>query len=182
MRNTRVMSKGLKVLAGAGWWLLAQGAFATELNALTEVQVSATPTGAQVVVNGSRPPIFTVFRLPDPDRLVVDVTSADATAVKGVRDGVGPVNGVVISQFSDEHGNVARLLVSLKQAGSYDVHADGNQVLILVQSGTPNAPSTTTATAPTVAPAAGATAATPHAAPDAAAVASSPAGAPSADP
>ncbi|MGO9066665.1 MAG: AMIN domain-containing protein, partial [Myxococcaceae bacterium] len=83
MRNTRVMSKGLKVLAGAGWWLLAQGALAAELNALTEVKVSATPTGAQVVVVGSRAPIFTVFRLPAPDRLVVDVTSADATAVKG---------------------------------------------------------------------------------------------------
>ncbi len=144
MRNTRVMSKGLKVLAGAGCWLLAQGAFATELNALTEVKVSATPTGAQVVVTGSRPPIFTVFRLPGPDRLVVDVTSADATVVKGVRDGVGPVNGVVISQFSDEHGNVARLLVSLKQAGSYDVHADGNQVLILVQEGPSPLPSTST--------------------------------------
>jgi type IV pilus assembly protein PilQ len=160
MRNTRVMSKGLKVLAGAGWWLLAHGAFATELNALTDVKVSATPTGAQVLVTGSRPAIFTVFRLPNPDRLVVDVTSADASAVKGVKDGAGPVGGVVISQFSDEHGNVARLLVALKKAGSFDVHADGDRVFIVVQSETASTPSpvaaaTTPATpAPAVAPAA----------------------------
>jgi type IV pilus assembly protein PilQ len=141
MRNTRVTSKGLKVLAGAGWWLLAHGAFATELNALTEVKVSATPAGAQVVVTGSRPAIFTVFRLPSPDRLVVDVTSADASAVKGVKDGAGPIGGVVVSQFSDEHGNVARLLVALKQAGSFDVHADGDKVLILVQSEAVTGPS-----------------------------------------
>jgi len=141
MRNTRVTSKGLKVLAGAGWWLLAHGAFATELNALTEVKVSATPTGAQVLVSGSRPAIFTVFRLPSPDRLVVDVTSADASVVKGVKDGAGPIGGVVISQFSDEHGNVARLLVALKQAGSFDVHAEGDKVVILVQSEAATGPS-----------------------------------------
>ncbi len=141
MRNTRVTSKGLKVLAGAGWWLLAHGAFATELNALTEVKVAATPTGAQVVVSGSRPAIFTVFRLPSPDRLVVDVTSADASVVKGVKDGAGPIGGVVISQFSDEHGNVARLLVALKKAGSFDVHADGDKVVILVQTEAVTGPS-----------------------------------------
>ena len=110
MRNPRVMSKGLTVLAAAGLWLSAHAASAADLNALKAVDVSATSSGAQVVVTGSRPPIFTVFRLSDPDRLVVDVTSADAGAVKGLKDGAGPVGGVVISQFSDEHGNVARFL------------------------------------------------------------------------
>jgi type IV pilus assembly protein PilQ len=153
MRNTRVKSKGLRVLAGAGWWLLAHGAFATELNALTEVKVSATPTGAQVVVTGSRPAIFTVFRLPTPDRLVVDVTSAEAAAVKGVRDGAGPIGGVVISQFSDEHGNVARLLVALKAAGSFDVHADGDRIFIVVQNEAASAPSTVAASANPISPA-----------------------------
>jgi type IV pilus assembly protein PilQ len=152
MRNRRVLSKGLKVLAGASWWLLAHGAAAADLNALKDVQVSATPTGAQVVVTGSQSPIFTVFRLSDPDRLVVDVTSADGTAVKGVRDGIGPVGGVVISQFSDEHGNVARFLVVLKQALSYDVRADGTRVLILVKGGAA-APPATAATPAASAPA-----------------------------
>ncbi len=165
MRNTRVMSKGLKVLAGAGWWLLAHGAFATELNALTDVKVSATPGGAQVLVSGSRPAVFTVFRLPNPDRLVVDVTSADASVVKGVKDGAGPVGGVVISQFSDEHGNVARLLVALKKAGSFDVRGDGDHIIILVQNETVSTPSPVVATVtpasstsgPAVAPAASST-------------------------
>jgi type IV pilus assembly protein PilQ len=152
MRNKRVMSKGLKVLAGAGWWLLAHGAFATELNALTDVNVSATPTGAQVVVTGSRPAVFTVFRLPNPDRLVVDVTSADAATVKGVKDGVGPVGGVVISQFSDDHGNVARLLVALKKAGSFDVRADGDRIFIVVQNETASTPSPVAAATTPAAP------------------------------
>src|SRR5450755_1600143 len=173
MRDTRVTSKGLKVLAGAGWLLLAHGAFATELNALTEVKVSATPTGAQAVVSGSRPGIFTVFRLPNPDRLVVDVTSADASAVKGFKDGEGPVGGVVISQFSDEHGNVSRLLVALKKAGSFDVHGDGNRILISVQNETASSPSpvaiATTPASPTVIAPAAAAATPPASAPVAAA-------------
>jgi type IV pilus assembly protein PilQ len=165
MRNTRATSKGLKVLAGAGWLLLAHGAFATELNALTEVKASATPTGAQVVVTGSRPAIFTVFRLPNPDRLVVDVTSADASAVKGVKDGEGPIGGVVISQFSDEHGNVARLLVALKKAGSFDVRADGNRILIVVQSEAASVPSPVAAATTPVSATAAALAAAPASAP-----------------
>ena len=152
MRNPRVMSKGLTVLAGAGLWFLAHTASAADLNALKAVDVSATSSGAQVAVTGSRSPLFTVFRLSDPDRLVVDLTSADASSVKGIRDGVGPVGGVVISQFSDEHGNVARFLVVLKQAGSYDVRADGNRVLILVQSAPLPAPPAVAA-APAPAPA-----------------------------
>jgi type IV pilus assembly protein PilQ len=171
MRNTRVMSKGLKVLAGAGWWLLAHGAFATELNALSEVKVAATPTGAQVVVTGSRPGVFTVFRLPNPDRLVVDVTSADASAVKGVKDGAGPVGGVVISQFSDEHGNVARFLVALKKAGSFDVHGDGDRIFIMVQNETASSPSPVAVSLTPAAP----TASTPAAAVSTTALAAAPA-------
>jgi type IV pilus assembly protein PilQ len=155
MRQPRVTSKGLIVLAGAGLWLVAHGAAASDLNALKAVEVSATREGAQVMVTGSRSPIFTVFRLSDPDRLVVDVSSADAGAVKGVRDGAGPVGGVVISQFSDAQGNVARLLVALRQALSYDVHADGNRVLILVKAApAAAAPGVAAAPAPTPAPAA----------------------------
>jgi type IV pilus assembly protein PilQ len=174
MRNTRVMSKGLKVLAGAGWWLLAHGAFATELNALSEVKVAATPTGAQVVVTGSRPGVFTVFRLPNPDRLVVDVTSADASAVKGVKDGAGPVGGVVISQFSDEHGNVARFLVALKKAGSFDVHGDGDRIFIMVQNETASSPSPVAVSLTPAAP----TASTPAAAVSTTALAAAPAAPP----
>ena len=169
MRHTRVLTKGLRVLAGAGLWLLAHGASAADLNALQDVQVSAMPGGAQVVITGTRQPIFTVFRLPDPDRLVVDVTSADASSVKGLREGVGPVGGVVISQFSDEHGNVARFLIALKQVTSYDVHADGNRVLILIKGGAVSAPATAAAAVPAMAPVA-----TP-AAPPAAAATSTPA-------
>jgi len=110
----------------------AAPALGSEPNALKDVRVEEVPGGARVVVSGSRPPVFTVFRLSGPDRLVVDVASADATAVRGARDGKGPVGGVAVSQFTESSASVARVLVTLQSPKTYDVKADGNQLLITV--------------------------------------------------
>jgi type IV pilus assembly protein PilQ len=103
-----------------------------ELNTLRDLDVSRTGSGAQVVVTGTRPPTFTVFRLSGPERLVVDLSSADATGIKGHHEGSGPVAGVVASQFSDERASVGRVLLALDKASQYDVRADGNRVVISV--------------------------------------------------
>jgi type IV pilus assembly protein PilQ len=118
----------------AGWLaVLASGpTLSAEPNVLREARLEATPTGARVVVSGSRAPIFTVFRLAGPDRLVIDVTSADATAIRGAREGQGPIAGINISQFTDSTSSVGRVLVTLREAKSYDVKAEGNFLLISV--------------------------------------------------
>ncbi|HYI00390.1 AMIN domain-containing protein, partial [Hyalangium sp.] len=103
-----------------------------ELNTLRDLQVVPTGSGTQVVVSGTRPPTFTVFRLSGPERLVVDLSSTDATAIKGHHGGTGPVTGIVASQFSDERASVGRVLVALDKASQYDVRADGNRVIISV--------------------------------------------------
>jgi len=107
-------------------------ASAAELNSLSALSVLKTPSGAQVVVQGSKAPTFTVFRLNDPDRLVVDLSQADGEQIKGRKDGSGPVMGVVASQFKDDRSNVSRLLVTLDKNAKYDVRADGNRVVISI--------------------------------------------------
>ena len=96
--------------------------------------------GARVVVTGNRSPTFTVFRLSGPDRLVVDVASADATAVRGSKEGKGPIAGVTISQFADSASSVSRVMVMLRASKSYDVKAQGNEVLISVLADGASAP------------------------------------------
>ncbi len=113
-----------------------QTAGAAELNALSDLHISPTANGAQVVVRGSRAPTFTVFRLHDPERLVVDLSGADANAIKGHHEGLGPVSGVVASQFSDEKASVGRVLVALNPTAQYDVRAQDNRVVISIQNGT----------------------------------------------
>ncbi|RJS25851.1 type IV pilus secretin PilQ [Corallococcus sp. H22C18031201] len=135
-----------KWIVAAAWAVVLVGATVNgaELNTLRDLQVARTGAGAQVVVTGNRPPTFTVFRLSGPERLVVDLSSADATGIKGHHDGSGPVTGVVASQFSDERASVGRVLVALDKASQYDVRADGNRVVISVD-GAAEAPAVQTA-------------------------------------
>lgn len=133
MLEKSAVTRGKWMLA-AVWAVVLAGARVNgaELNTLRDLDVSRTGSGAQVVVTGTRPPTFTVFRLSGPERLVVDLSSADATGIKGHHDGAGPVAGVVASQFSDERASVGRVLLALDKASQYDVRADGNRVVISV--------------------------------------------------
>ena len=142
------MKTDRRVLIAIGVVVLAGQAWAAELNALGDLKVVSTGEGAQVVVSGTRAPTFTVFRLSDPDRLVVDLSSADAAAIKGHHDGAGPIIGVVTSQFSDERASVARVLVALGSVSRYDVRADGNRVLISVDGAAAARPAETSAVTP----------------------------------
>ncbi|WP_163995360.1 type IV pilus secretin PilQ [Pyxidicoccus caerfyrddinensis] len=133
MLEKSAVTRGKWMLAAA-WAVILVGARVqgAELNTLRDLDVSRTGSGAQVVVTGTRPPTFTVFRLSGPERLVVDLSSADATGIKGHHEGSGPVAGVVASQFSDERASVGRVLLALDKASQYDVRADGNRIVISV--------------------------------------------------
>jgi len=125
-------TKSAVTLIGCLAALAAAPSTAADLNVLREVRLEPTASGARVVVSGTRQPVFTVFRLAGPDRLVIDVASSDASAVRGARDGAGPILGINVSQFTDSSASVGRLLVTLKEAKSYDVKTDGDQLVVSV--------------------------------------------------
>lgn len=131
-RKSAAMSRTTRVLITAVLGLLGSGALAAEVNTLNELKVVPTPSGAQVVVTGSRAPTFTLFRMSEPDRLIVDLSLADATPIQGHHDGAGPIGGIVASQFSDQQASVGRLLLSLDKSAHYDVRAEGNKLVISV--------------------------------------------------
>ncbi|MGA9525099.1 MAG: AMIN domain-containing protein, partial [Myxococcaceae bacterium] len=112
--------------------LVGTGASAAGLNTLGDLKVEPTASGARVVISGDQAPTFTVFRLSAPDRLVVDLSGADASGIKGHHAGAGPVRGVVASQFSDDRASVGRVTLSLDGVQTYDVKADGKRVVIAV--------------------------------------------------
>ena len=142
--NTAQFEKKRAILAHlvAGTLAMACPAFANqplvgELNTLREVRVSPARGGTEVAIVGSLPPVFTVFRLSEPERLVVDISSATASSVQGHQDGQGAVEGVVTSQFSDAHASVARILLALKQSVPYDVRAKGATLVVSVGTNLP---------------------------------------------
>ena len=112
--------------------LLATTAFGASGNALTGVSVAPTSNGVEVTVRCSQAPVFNVFRLKEPDRLVVDVSGASVEAIKGHHEGAGPVSGIVASQFSDAKAEVGRLLLGLSNARRYDVKAVDSTLIISI--------------------------------------------------
>ena len=135
------MSKNVIVkaalLSSALTGLVAQAAGS---NRLSDLVMKPTGNGVEVHVTCSQSPAFNVFRLKDPDRLVVDVSQASIGDLKGHHEGIGPVTGVVASQFSDAKSDVARLLFGLDGARRFDVKTVDGQLLVIIEGGAVDAP------------------------------------------
>jgi type IV pilus assembly protein PilQ len=105
----------------------APAAGAAAQNRVASVEVD----GPRVVVHGTARPDFTVFKLADPARLVVDLASADVTGAKAPaavhKDGIA---GVSVAQFDEGESRVGRVVVALEGDSKYDVAARGNDLVV----------------------------------------------------
>ncbi|HYG68824.1 MAG TPA: AMIN domain-containing protein, partial [Anaeromyxobacteraceae bacterium] len=77
------MSTRQTLVAAALWGVLAVTgtARAAEPNRIRAVDVAEKDGVVELAIQGSRPPSYTVFKLQDPPRLVVDLAGADVSAV-----------------------------------------------------------------------------------------------------
>lgn len=111
-------------------FILPQAAMAqAALNTIRQMELS--PEG--IVLQGNAVPTFTVFKLDDPARLVIDLASSDVSAIRGPRDGAGPMAGVTVSQFSDESSSVGRVVIALKEDVAHEVRADGDRLVVALR-------------------------------------------------
>lgn len=81
-------------------------------------------------------PTFTVFRLDEPSRIVIDLSRADVGAVKA--DAVaarGPLLAVSASQFDDPRARVGRLVLTVEKGTRYDVKVDGRELVVELRAG-----------------------------------------------
>src|SRR6267378_1124631 len=114
-------------LAAAMLAVAAPAARAAAPNRVASVEVD----GPRVIVHGSERPDFTVFKLADPTRLVVDLASADVTQARAPaavhKDGIA---GVSVGQFDENESRVGRVVVALEGDAKYDVAARGNDLVV----------------------------------------------------
>jgi type IV pilus assembly protein PilQ len=114
-------------LAAAMLAVAAPAARAAAPNRVASVEVD----GPRVIVHGSERPDFTVFKLADPTRLVVDLASADVTQARAPaavhKDGIA---GVSVEQFDENESRVGRVVVALEGDAKYDVAARGNDLVV----------------------------------------------------
>jgi type IV pilus assembly protein PilQ len=122
---------------------------ASALNRVGSVEVD----GTRVVVHGSARPDYTVFKLDQPARLVVDLASADVSRAKApAQVHKGGISGISVSQFDEGESHVGRVVVALEGDSKYDVISHGNDLVVTIAPPTASAPPSGRAPAQAVAP------------------------------
>ena len=100
-------------------------------NVVRGVRVAGGGETRDVIIETASEPTFTVFRLSDPMRVVIDVSGGDITKLDGpvnIDDGV--VTQVAVQQFNSDGFSIGRLIVGFNHDVSYDVKADGNRIIV----------------------------------------------------
>lgn len=109
----------------------ARAAGASEPNRVTSVEVDKQ--GGRIVVHGTARPTFTVFKLADPARVVIDLAGADVTAAARTTEvHKGGIAAVSAAQFDEGATHVGRIVVALDADARYDVSAAGNDLVVAV--------------------------------------------------
>jgi type IV pilus assembly protein PilQ len=87
----------------------------------------------EVLIHTSREPTFSVFRLSEPFRILVDVTGGEAsatTAMQKVDDGV--VRYVSTQRFGEGSSATLRVEVALDAERRYEVRSAGNSIVVAI--------------------------------------------------
>jgi type IV pilus assembly protein PilQ len=114
------------------------------LNKISAVNVEATSSGRVVDIACEKEPVFTVFRLADPVRIVIDVARGDVSKLDGpieIDDGV--LGDIAVAQFSDDRNALGRLIIGLDKAFDYEVKQNGTHVRVAVRGDASTAVATT---------------------------------------
>jgi type IV pilus assembly protein PilQ len=105
-------------------------------NLIQSVNVADRGEGVELQIQGNSAPSYTVFRLQDPPRLVIDLAGADVSAVsEPIAVNRGGVLGVTTTQYRDARSAVARVVVGVEQDVHYEVAQRGDAVVLRVDRG-----------------------------------------------
>ncbi len=130
------MRTHVKRLAGIVLWgVLAVSAppRAAEPNVIRAIDVAEKDGAIELAIQGTRAPSYTVFKLQDPPRLVVDLAGADVSQVTSpIEVGKAGVIAVSTAQYKDERSAVGRVIVALEGARRYEVAPRGDAVVVKV--------------------------------------------------
>ncbi len=113
--------------------LLAAPASWADDNRIAKISVDEGPNNTVVTIEGSATPTFTVFKLLDPVRLLIDVVGGDITSVATtmqVRNGV--IHDIETVRFASSGQKVGRIVIGFDRDAPYTVKADGTRIRVVV--------------------------------------------------
>ena len=121
--------------------LFARGASAgaNPVTEVTAVKVDSDGTNRTIHIVTQGDPAFTVFRMSDPMRIVIDVARGSVAKLDSpIEIGDGVVTAVATQQFSDGKTVLGRLVISFEHNVDYEVKAVGNEIRVLARDNTPS--------------------------------------------
>src|SRR5262249_31525043 len=99
-----------------------------------ELRIAQDGARTVVTIAVAASPTFTVFKLERPTRVVIDVANAQlAPSADGSALGsTWAVGQVAATQVTDDAQTAARVVITLRRPGDYDVKARGNDIVVTV--------------------------------------------------
>ncbi len=105
-----------------------------KLNRVQKVNVERTDLGRSIDIVCDSDPVFTVFRLSDPMRIVIDIARGDVSKLDGpIEIDDGMVGDIAVAQFSDDRNALGRLIIGLDKNYDYEVKGSGSHVRVSVR-------------------------------------------------
>ena len=131
----------MRVLTGSVFCaLLAASSVLADTPHVAAIDLSPTEHGAQVVIRASSQPEFSVFRLKNPSRVVIDMPGVDLSGVKAPA-GLDFVQTVTTTQFRGRTGPVGRVVIVFSAEAEVDAVGQGADIVVkAVRTTTPIAP------------------------------------------
>lgn len=89
------------------------------------------PDRVRLTIEGTAPLAYTVFRLSEPLRLIVDLADTDVTPLgEEIPVAIGNVSSVKAIQFDEEAGKIGRLEVALVELWDYETSRMDNTIVV----------------------------------------------------
>ncbi|MFH1016758.1 MAG: type IV pilus secretin PilQ [Pseudomonadota bacterium] len=106
-------------------------------NALSSMDVKEDGGVTKIMIAGSQPMSPNIFKLTEPDRIIIDLTNTKLGTVTGpIQVNKGGVNQITVDQFDDGTGSLSRIVVGLNEPLEYQVESDRNALTLKVTRGT----------------------------------------------
>jgi len=100
-------------------------------NKISKVTLKESTGKVVLTIQGTQKPTFTVFKLRNPLRLIIDISNA---SIEGIESPINVNNEIIkqiiTSQFEDDINMTSRIMLSLKKDGKYSVKSIGNRFLL----------------------------------------------------
>ena len=102
-------------------------------NVITRLDIHSEQQSTRLVLQGTKTPNFTVFKLKNPERLVVDLIHTELQGVDAPRIvDDGRIGRIATARFRQAGSTVSRFIIGLRPKVRFTAKAEGSAVVVTI--------------------------------------------------